>query len=430
MRDDPEPIVARTETPEPPKGALFAIFLIVLSDMIGWGLLIPLLPFYARAYNASDLQVGLIFAIFSACQLIASPILGVLSDRFGRRPILLISQLGSILGYLLLAIATWNIWTNPMWGLALIYISRAIDGLSGGNISTAQAYISDVTTPENRAKGMGLLGAAFGIGFSIGPAIGGMLGHLHPALPALCAAGFCSIALVQTWARLKESRHQSATEAEAILHPSRFKPIFQSPVLLQLQLIGFFAMNAFVMLEVTFAMFLADTFKFGPTVVGWFFGFAGLVIVIVQGGLIGKLTRRFGEWRLAITGSILVAIAMAGYVQVAWTQWVWLVILAGLVNATGRSFLGPVMSSLMSKHSDRSQQGTVFGFYFMLSSLARVIGPVVAGASYTRHHVAPFCIAGVIMLLIGLWTSALRAQAAAGERRGFEPVVSTESLTP
>src|SRR3954465_10830345 len=152
----------------PPRGAMLAIFLIVLADLMGFGVIIPLLPFYARQYHASDFQVGLLFTIFSLCQMLATPVLGLMSDRFGSRPVLLLSQIGSVLGYLLLTYATYRQWNNVALGLILVYASRAIDGLSGGNIATAQAYISDITTPQTRAKGMGMLGAAFGIGFSIG----------------------------------------------------------------------------------------------------------------------------------------------------------------------------------------------------------------------------------------------------------------------
>src|SRR3954452_10823067 len=144
--------------PPPPKGAMAAIFLIVLSDLLGFGLIIPALPFYARQYHASDLQVGLIFAIYSFCQLVASPFLGLTSDKIGRRPVLIFSQLGSVSGYLILAMATARTWVNPITGLILVYVSRIIDGISGGNIATAQAYVSDVTPPRDRAKAMGMLG--------------------------------------------------------------------------------------------------------------------------------------------------------------------------------------------------------------------------------------------------------------------------------
>src|SRR5438067_48683 len=205
------------ETPQQPrelKGAMAAIFLIVLADLLGFGVIIPLLPFYARKYAASDFQVGLLFSVFSACQLIATPILGLISDRFGRRPVLVLSQIGSVLGYILLGCATYGDWAGPTLGLILVYISRVIDGLSGGNISTAQAYVSDVTTKENRAKGMGLLGAAFGIGFSAGPALGGLLGHWSLALPGWVAAALAAAAAVFSYTRLPETRTHAHSEME------------------------------------------------------------------------------------------------------------------------------------------------------------------------------------------------------------------------
>ena len=158
-----EPDIAADEAvvPPPPRGALLTIFLIVLADLLGFGVIIPLLPFYAKMYAASDFQVGLLFSVYSICQLIASPILGLISDRYGRRPVLIASQVGSVLGFLLLGYATYPGMVATPVGLILVYISRVIDGISGGNISTAQAYVSDITTTENRARGMGILGAAF-----------------------------------------------------------------------------------------------------------------------------------------------------------------------------------------------------------------------------------------------------------------------------
>ena len=165
---------------QPPKGALGAIFLIVFMDLMGFGIIIPLLPLYAAQYHASPLDIGLLFSIYSACQFIAAPILGVISDRFGRRPVLIFSQFGSALGYLLLGLVMNLHWVHPFYALLVIYCSRFIDGISGGNISTAQAYISDVTTPQNRARGMGVIGAAFGVGFATGPALGALLVTFHP----------------------------------------------------------------------------------------------------------------------------------------------------------------------------------------------------------------------------------------------------------
>jgi len=422
--------VSSAEPGAPPKGALVAIFLIVLSDLLGFGVIIPLLPFYALKYQATALQVGLMFSIFSACQLVASPVLGLMSDRFGRRPVLLLSQIGSVIGYLLLGYATAHEWTNVALGLTLVFISRAIDGISGGNISTAQAYIADVTTPENRAKGMGLLGAAFGIGFSTGPAIGGILGHYHVSLPAFAAALFSLLAAVQTYFRLPESRvHVPSEESEVWLHPSRFKPILRDRLLTQLLLIGFVTMVAYVMLEATFALYLKAIFDYGPREVGWFFAFIGVIIIVVQGKSIGFLTRLFGEWRLVIFGGLLVSAAMLAYVEVAWQPRVMLVLLGCLLNATGRSAQAPALQALVSKFSDASRQGATFGLYHMLGSLGRVIGPVIATGIYSAHHTAPFALAGAITLVASIWTMALRSRAPEAPR-GFDvvqrqPIVET-----
>src|SRR5580658_3762360 len=239
---DPQPDTA------PPKGALSTIFLIVFSDLMGFGIIIPLLPLFAAQYHASPLDIGLLFSIYSACQFVASPIMGAISDRFGRRPVLIFSQLGSSLGYLLLGVVMNLHWAHPEYALLLIYCSRLIDGISGGNISTAQAYISDVTTAKNRARGMGVLGAAFGVGFAMGPALGALLVTIHPALPGYFAALMSFVAMLQTYFRLKEGRVHKPSEAGGWLHPSRFIPVFRKSQLVQLLSIAFISMAAFVMM--------------------------------------------------------------------------------------------------------------------------------------------------------------------------------------
>ncbi len=398
------------------------IFLIVLADLLGFGVIIPLLPFYARKYAASDFQVGLLFSVYSACQLLATPILGMMSDRFGRRPVLVLSQVGSVIGFLLLGFATHGNWVGSVGlGLTLVYLSRVIDGLSGGNISTAQAYVSDVTTKENRAKGMGVLGAAFGIGFSIGPALGGLLGHFDVSYPAFAAALFSGIAATQTFLRLPESRVHKQSESEMWLHPSRFKPILSNGLLVQLLLIFFFSMMAFVMMESTFAIYLNDTFNYSVGTVGGFFAMAGLVIVVVQGGLIGRLTKKFGDWPLVITGPILVTVAMVLLAEVSLQHLAWLIYVTVIINATGRSLQTPPLSALTSHAAPPEQQGATFGLFHMLGSLARVIGPVIATAVYTHHHSSPYFLAGGMTLAIAVWSIWLRGYAAGREQqRGFE----------
>ena len=399
----------------PPKGALGIIFLIVFMDLLGFGIIIPLLPRYIPEFTEHAFKVTLLFSLYSVFQFIGAPILGALSDKYGRRPILIVSQIGSAAGYLLLGFATqWE------WGaltLPLVYLSRVIDGFSGGNISTAQAYVSDITTAENRAKGMGVLGAAFGIGFTLGPFLGGFVGHYNVSWPAYIAAAFSLLAAGLTYLRLPETRHRQPAETVHWLHPSRFAPVLRRPVLVQLLLLSFFIMAAFVMMESTVTMYMAVTFNYDAREVGLFFGFVGLVIVVVQGGLIGRLTKRFGEWPLAIAGPLLVAVGMAAFAYTALRPLVGVLLLAGAVNAAGRSFQQPTISSLISKFSDPRDHGVVFGLFHGLGSLARVLGPLLAGATYPfMKHTGQFVVAGAMAVAVAIWTLALR-QPAPGEAK-------------
>ena len=402
-------------SPEAPKDALAVIFFIVMMDLLGFGIIIPLLAFYVPDFQHNPLKVTALFSTYSICQFIGAPILGLVSDRFGRRPVLALSQAGSAVGYLLLAIAAFN-WHGANTRLILVYVSRIIDGFTGGNISTAQAYVSDVTTPQNRAKGMGMLGAAFGIGFSIGPAMGGLCGHFSLSLPGWIAAALSAIAAILSWTRLPESRKHTETEAGNWLHPSRFAPIFRKPVLVQLLAISFCLMAAFVMMESTITLFLNKVFGWQEIGVGLYFVFAGFIIVGVQGGLIGRLTKKFGDWPLCIAGPFFVALGMLGLIAVAFVSpkaafavAMTLLLIAGAVNACGRSFQQPTMSSLLSKFSGRNEQGTVFGLYHGLSSLSRVIGPIIAGFAYPfLRNTGQFLVAAMIAIAMGVWTFGLR----------------------
>jgi DHA1 family tetracycline resistance protein-like MFS transporter len=412
MTDTPKPDY-QAPGDEPPKGALGIIFLIVVIDLMGFGIIIPLLPFYVPNYQENPLKVTLLFSVFSICQFIGAPVLGMLSDRYGRRPVLVLSQIGSAAGYVLLGVAT--LWkdSNPALMLGLVYVSRVIDGFTGGNISTAQAYVSDVTTPANRAKGMGVLGAAFGIGFCLGPFLGGTLGHYNKALPAYVAAALCAFAALITYLRLPESRKHVESDVVMWLHPARFAPILRKPVLVQLLAISFFIMAAFVMMESTIGIFLNAAFGYEERQVGYFFGFLGLVIIVVQGRLIGPLTKRFGEWPLAVAGPLLVAAGMVGFISTAYWPALALLCVAGASNATGRSLQQPATSALISKFSDPREQGMVFGLYHGLGSLARVVGPVVAGLAYRVSHTGAFAVACAIAVAMALWTFVLRQPAPA-----------------
>jgi MFS family permease len=415
----PQPLTADGR---PGKAAVHIISLIVMIDLIGFGIIIPLLPFYVPDYNAGTVaqtfKVTLLFAVYSICQFIGAPVLGLVSDRFGRRPVLALSQAGSAAGYLLLGLATQKQFGfDPTTILVLVYISRIVDGFTGGNISTAQAYLSDITTPEQRPKAMAALGAAFGVGFVLGPMIGGVLGHFDKSWPAYAAMALAALAGVLTWLRLPESRVHIPVEDEVWLHPSKFAPILRRPVLLQLLAIAFFAMAAFVMMECTSSLFLDAIFGWKQFRVGLFFAFTGVVIVLMQGGVLRRL-KKINEWPLAAAGLVLVGVGMfamtaSGYARAATAGGgLVLLLIGGAINATGRSLQQPTVSSLLSKFSGPDEHGMDFGLYHGLLSLARVAGPLVAAPAYTRlNHTGQFVTAGVMAVALGGWTAALKRKA-------------------
>jgi MFS family permease len=271
---------------------------------------------------------------------------------------------------------------------------------------------------------MGMIGAAFGIGFTAGPAIGGVLGQYHVSWPAYLAGLMSLGAAIQTWRLLPETRHDQPVEAEVWLHPSRFVPILRNPIMAQFLAIGFCTMAGFVMMESTMVLFLGKIFGFKIAATGWYFAFIGIIIVIVQGRLIGPLTKRWGEWPLAIIGPLFVALGMAGLTSAAFVPLLALLMTAGACNAIGRSLQTPTLTALVSRASDRREQGVVFGLYYGLSSLARVIGPVIAGFAYPFiRNTGQFIVAGVIAVGMALWTAALRRSS------GVEGSHAAEELT-
>ena len=432
MTDAPAPLLS---SPPPPKGALATVLLIVFVDLMGFGIILPQLPFYAIHFHASPLAIGLLFSVYSACQFVAAPVLGMVSDKVGRKPVLAFSQLGSAAGYLLLGVTTQLHFDNVTVALGLVYLARVIDGVTGGNISTAQAYISDVTTPATRARGMGLFGAMFGIGFAVGPVLG-LVGNdtTRAAWPAYLAALFSLTAAALSVWRLPESRAKGPVSDEVWLHPSRLLPLFRRPTLGPLLLVAFATMAAFTMLEGTIGLFLHDRFTrhsdgkpFGMRELSWYFAYIGVIITVVQGGVVGRAIGRLGEWPVGITGCVGVAAAMSLYVAVGSHPVLWLLLVAGAVNAVGRSLQGPPISSLISKVSGRAEQGTVFGVYHGLGSLARVVGPAVAGLAYAHvSGVAPFAIAGTMMAGIAAWLTVLARRHPSPSRTSAraEPVAS------
>jgi DHA1 family tetracycline resistance protein-like MFS transporter len=350
------------------------VFLIVFIDLVGFGIVIPILPLYAEVFGPSPVVFGLLMASFSIMQFFAAPILGRLSDRVGRRPVLLVSLLGSAFGYVLFGIAG---------SLVMLFASRIIDGISGGNISTAQAVIADITAPEDRAKGMGIIGAAFGLGFILGPAIGALLVTVAPWLPGIGAAVASLIAFVLVLTRLPETLEPDARR-KARRHPLNLSSLAEAlthPLVGLCLLMVFFTIFAFANFETTFAQFAKLRFGFSISTIAWLFVYAGVLGAIVQGGLVGRLAKKFGEVRLIVAGTLLSFIAL-GLLPYAPSRGPLLAILA--VLAFGQGIAHPSLSAFTSKLIEPDEVGGVMGVYQGMSSLARIVGPfwgeVVYGA--------------------------------------------------
>src|SRR5437773_760080 len=284
------------------RSPLLVIFITVFIDLVGFGIVIPVLPFYAEGtkFGAMPREVGLLFASYSVMQLVFAPVLGRLSDKYGRRPVLLISILGTCCGFMILGFAT------TLW---MLFLGRIIDGISGGNISTAQAYIADVTSKENRAKGMGLIGAAFGLGFIFGPAIGGILSRWGIHVPFFFAAALCFANAALLYFTLPETvtaNHPAKNRAGSRSFRQLFRSLRQ-PRLAFVLVIYFLFVVAFSIMTTSFSLYTMFRFGYDAQHTGYLFAYVGLIAVIIQGGLIGRLVKRFGELSLVIVGAFLFA---------------------------------------------------------------------------------------------------------------------------
>jgi DHA1 family tetracycline resistance protein-like MFS transporter len=366
------------------------LFFIVFIDLLGFGVVIPQLPFYGLHFGLSGFGVTTMLACYSVAQFFSSPLLGRLSDRVGRRRVLLVSLAVSALAYCWLGLA------GAAW---MLFVSRLIAGAGAGNIAAAQAYIADVTPPEGRAKGMGMIGAAFGLGFTVGPALGGLASELDPAMPAFIAAGLSAIAFLLTLARLKESLPEAARHAPP--RPGRLavaREALQRPVLRELILLLFVTVSAFSGMETTFALWAKQVFDWGPSQVGLNFFFIGVVLVVVQGGLIGRLSRRFGEARLVTAGAASIGLGLVG---LALTHGIAALAGVNLLLAGGFGLLNPALNSLVSRQAEIDEQGGILGVSQSASSFARAGAPPVAGALFDAWgHNAPYVVGAVLMLLV------------------------------
>ncbi len=341
---------------------IWIIFAIIFVNLLGFGIVIPLLPLYAVHYEASEFQVGLLFASYSLSQLAAAPVLGYLSDRYGRRPILLLSLLGTVISFAMLALAN---------SLALLFAARILDGLSGGNISTARAYISDVTEPEERARAYGLIGAAFGLGFIFGPALGGLLGRVNLAAPFWAAAGLAGVALIMTLLWLPESHHH---RVRAWINPWRELPrLIRRPLLGRLLVIDLFTWAAFSVYQTTFALFALHRFGWGVSEVGYTLAGVGLVGAYIQGREVGRIVARLGERQTFVLGMALSALGLGA---AAFAYQVPLFLVCLVVASVGAALVSPTLVAMLSKTGTAAEGGRIQSVGSALESLGRTIGPV------------------------------------------------------
>jgi DHA1 family tetracycline resistance protein-like MFS transporter len=380
-----------------PRSPLFVLFLTVFVDLIGFGIIIPVLPLYAEHFHASPVAIGWLTGIYSGMQIIFTPILGKLSDRFGRRPVLMVSIAGTAVGFALMGMAT---------ALPLLFVARILAGITGGNISIPQAYIADVTAPEKRSRAMGMIGAAFGLGFTFGPLIGGLMSQISYSAPFYFAAGLAVANVVLVYLILPESlspehrvkRHERASVAEVFRHG-------RGVMFALVVATSFFLIAGFAIMTTLFALFTEKRFGYDAHANGYLFGFIGIIAVIVQGGLIGRLIKIFGEVALARTGMVLTTLSLA-LLPLCNNLTTLLFVCAGLAGGSG--FASPPLSGLASQMVQRTWQGRALGVMQSAGSTGRLLGPLLGGwllmfdlqKPLTEYGRTPFLV-GALLCFVG-----------------------------
>jgi DHA1 family tetracycline resistance protein-like MFS transporter len=359
--------------------------LIVFIDLLGFGLILPLLPFYAKSFGANELTIGLLLASYSLMQFIGAPVLGRLSDRYGRRPILLISQLGTFVGFIMLGFAN---------GLGMLFASRIVDGVSGGNISTAQAYIADISDEKNRAKNFGLIGAAFGLGFIMGPAIGGFLSQFGYQVPAFAAAGLSFLSMALTFFLLHEPERKAPASREFSV--KALKRAFAHPTIGLLLTMVFTFGLAFAMFQTSFALFASARFGFDVQQTALVLTYVGVLSVIMQLVVVKRVVKRLGENR-----SIMVTMASLalGLVLMAAVQNPWMLIVVMPILSFGGGVTIPVLTSLISKSVDRAEVGGMLGISTSVDSLSRVAAPILGNALLAFGSGLPSLVGAAILVI-------------------------------
>lgn len=388
--------------------ALAILFVIVFVDLLGFGMVIPVMALYAERLGAPEEQIGWLMTGYSLMQFVLTPVWGRLSDHFGRRPLLLLSIAMTSLAFVGYAVA-------PTFGW--LVASRVFAGAATANIAIAQAYIADVTPPEGRAKGMGLIGAAFGLGFVLGPAMGGLLSNVSLSAPGYAAALLAGLNGIAAWFVLPEPAERKQGTRRA--HLPALVDELRRPGIRRIVLIYLLSVFAFSAMEATFALVAAHRYDLDERHVSYVFAFIGVVVVVVQGGLIGPLTRRYGEKSLLVAGLVLQAAGLAAIPYAAGTAGL---LLACVPLAVGNGFASPALSALLSRSARAEDQGGTLGIGQSAAALGRIAGPISATKAY--HHLwigAPYVGAAALMLVSAVVGSTLRRPAPSGAAPGAEP---------
>jgi DHA1 family tetracycline resistance protein-like MFS transporter len=393
---------------------LINIFIVVFVDLLGFGLILPLLPYFAETFGATPLVIGLIVASYAAASLVGAPLMGRLSDRYGRRPVLLLSVAGTFIGYLLLGLAqpigTYfaNLFDSQAVNafiISVLFISRMIDGFTGGNITVAQAYISDVTDETNRSRGLGIIGSAFGLGFIIGPAVGGLLSRWGYNLPAFAAAGLAFLNLISIFFFLPESL--TVEQREANMNQQR--PAFTLKALINalnrpkvgpLLLVRFFVMLAFAMFQAIFALFAQHKLNLSSQSTGLVLTYIGLYSVLVQGVGIGLLTKRFTDNTIIITSLWMMFL---GFVVWSLTPNLPVMLLAILPLSGGGWIVNTIITSAITKAVSPEEIGGMLGISTSLESITRVISPTIGGVLFGSIGMGAPAVFSAIMVLVAVW---------------------------
>lgn len=375
---------------------LFSIILVVFIDLLGFSLILPLLPYYAETFNANETITGILIASYAVMQLIGAPLLGRLSDRFGRRPVLLISVFGTFIGFLLLGFA------NALW---MLFASRILDGLTGGNLSVAQAYISDVTDEKSRSKGLGMVGAAFGLGFIIGPVTGGLLSQWGYAVPAFVAAGisFLNLILIYAWLpeSLTEEKRSQMTEKRPAVTLQALIVAFKRPFTGSLLITRFFYGLAFSIFQTIFSLYALAKFDLTARDTGFVLTYVGVLAVIVQGFLVGRLTTQFREDLLITVSVVLMGISLLGWALAPSVLWLYIIMTPTAISG---GLLNTLLSSTLTKAVAPQEIGGILGLSAAVESATRIIAPLLGGVLLQQVGTwAPGAFGAVVMTGVSLY---------------------------